>query len=363
MELLTINAGSTSIKLDWFEASENRLHHRMREQLSGEGDETPQGYLRKFHSRTQRTDPEVVVHRVVHGGDFRDSRPVDDTVAGRIAALGHLAPLHNPVAARWLGAAREAFPGSRHVAAFDTAFYAELPPQVHYALPADLVRRLSIRRYGFHGLAHRGLWEQWHDAGQEPAMQRVITLQLGGGASITAIRDGKALDTSMGFSPSEGLMMATRTGDLDPGIPLYLQREAGFDTAALDRLINKESGLAGVSGISEDMRTLLESREPSAEQAVEMYCYRIRKYIGAYMAVLGGVDALVFGGGIGENAWQVRERILEPFGWAGIVLDAEANRRTVGKPGRISASASSVDIWTFPSDEAEQLAREGLRFA
>jgi acetate kinase len=169
------------------------------------------------------------------------------------------------------------------------------------------------------------------------------------------------MDTSMGFSPSEGLMMSTRSGDLDPGIPLYLQREAGLDTEALDRLINRESGLAGVSGISANMRTLLKSREPSAGQAVEMYCYRIRKYIGAYMAVLGGVDAIVFGGGIGENAWQVRERVLEPFEWAGIVLDGDANRHHVGKPGRLSAPASRTEVWTFPSDEAEQLAREGLQ--
>lgn len=361
MQLLTINAGSTSVKLDLFEASEKRLRHRAREQLGDKDKGDAQTTLRAFVTRSEGPSPELVVHRVVHGGDFRESRRVDDKVVQRIEALSHLAPLHNPVALRWLGAARKAFPDAGQVTAFDTAFYTGLPPRVHYALPTGLVRRHAIRRYGFHGLAHRRLWEQWHGAAGPDHAGRVITLQLGGGASMTAIRDGTPIDTSMGFSPSEGLMMSTRSGDLDPGIPLYLQREAGLDTEALDRLINRESGLAGVSAISADMRTLLESRKPSAKEAVEMYCYRIRKYIGAYMAVLRGVDAIVFGGGIGENAWQVRERILEPFEWAGIILDREANRRSVGQPGLLSATDSKTQIWTFPSDEAEQLAREGLR--
>lgn len=358
MHLLTVNAGSTSIKLDRFDADADALHHRGRQQLAGSDEQDPAAALKTFLSADM---PDIVVHRVVHGGDYRESRPVSAAVARRIAELGHLAPLHNPVAARWLEAARAAFPQALQIAAFDTAFFADLPPEVHYALPVDLAARYAIRRYGFHGLAHRGLWQQWHAGRGQQSAKRVITLQLGGGASMAAIRDGTPLDTSMGFSPADGLMMATRTGDLDPGIPAYLQREAGLDAEGVDRLVNRESGLAGVSGISADMKTLLESQSPQAQRAVAMYCYRIRKYLGAYMAVLGGVDAIIFGGGVGENAWQVRERVLAPFGWAGIVLDPEANRRTVSRPGRFSAPESATGLWTFPSDEAELLAREGLR--
>lgn len=361
MDLLTINAGSTSIKLDLFKASEGELYHGTREQLAGPGEKEPEQALEDFLARCGVPAPTVIVHRVVHGGEFKESRFVDDAVAERITALSHLAPLHNPVAARWLRAARTVFPDARQIAAFDTAFFADLPREVHYALPTGLTDRYAIRRYGFHGLAHRGLWEQWRATHAPAGDSRVVTLQLGGGASITAIRNGKPLDTSMGFSPADGLMMATRTGDLDPGIPTYLQREAGFDAAEVERLINHESGLAGISGISADMKTLLESPEPSAHRAIEMYCYRIRKYLGAYAAVLGGIDAIVFGGGIGENAWQVREWVLRPFGWAGILLDSEANRRTVSRAGRISATDSATEVWTFPSDEAELLAREGIK--
>ena len=157
--------------------------------------------------------------------------------------------------------------------------------------------------------------------------------------------------------------MATRTGDLDPVIPTYLQREAGLTPSEVEQLINRHSGLAGVSGISADMQTLLQSEHPSAHRAVNMYCYRIQKYLGAYLAVLGGADAILFGGGVGEHAWQVREQALASLQWAGIVLDAQANRQTVSGPGRLSAPDSATEIWTFPSDEAELLAREGLRVA
>ncbi len=231
-----------------------------------------------------------------------------------------------------------------------------------YALPKDLCNEHGIKRYGFHGIAHRAMLQRLKklrsDIGNEG---KVISVQLGSGCSITAIKDGTPVDTSMGFSPNEGLVMSTRSGDIDSGVLIYLQKEAGLTAGEVDRLLNKSSGLIGVSGISGDMRVLLESDEPAARLAVNLYCYRVKKYIGAYMAALGGAEAILFGGGVGENSPVIREKILEDMKWCGISLDRHANDEAIGKEGYISSDKSLVDVMVIPVDEAVVLAKEAIK--
>ncbi len=240
---------------------------------------------------------------------------------------------------------------------FDTGFYADLPEIASdYAIPYGLAERWSIRRYGFHGIAHQAMWRRWQALEPGRAHAPVITLQLGSGCSATAVEDGQPVDTSMGFSPLEGLIMSTRTGDLDPEVVTYLQRAGGYDPEAISRILNHESGLLGLSGISGDMRALLRRDEPRARLAVDAYCYRVRKYIGAYMAALDGAEGVLFGGGVGEHAASVRERILAGLDWAGIELDLEANARADGKETCISTEASPVAVYVVPVDEAAVMA-------
>jgi len=249
------------------------------------------------------------------------------------------------------------------MAVFDTAFFQDLPAvAATYPLPVALCIEHGIRRYGFHGIAHRAMWQCWAEARADLASGgRLLTLQLGGGCSMAAILRGRAMDTSMGFSPLEGLMMTTRCGDIDPGIITYLLRNGGYTLPQLERLLNHESGLAGVSNTGAGMRELLQSPEPRAQFAIELFCYRIRRYIGAYIAVLGGVDGIVFGGGIGEHAPLVRELSLQNMDMFGIVLDPDANREVNSArfPFEcISAEQSAVDVRVVSVDEAGILARE-----
>jgi acetate kinase len=248
------------------------------------------------------------------------------------------------------------------VAVFDTAFYATLPKvAATYALPRALAAKHGIKRYGFHGIAHQAMWRRWVEL--RPRARQggcAISLQLGAGCSITAIRDGRAADTSMGFSPLEGLVMATRPGDVDPGALTFLARAEGLSLDRLERLLNEEAGLLGMSGTSGDMRTLLEADDEDARLAVDVYCYRTRKYIGAYLAALGGAEAILFGGGVGEHAPLVRAKILAGLGWLGIVLDPDANRAAVGTEMCISHRSSKVELWVIPVDEAAILAQAAL---
>ena len=310
-----------------------------------------------------RPRPDAVAHRVVHGGE-RLVRPVrvDAPIRTEIERLVELAPQHNPQALAWMRACDELLgPTVSQVAVFDTAFYAELPGVARtYALPRELVAAQGLRRYGFHGLAHRALWQRWQALQPQPGGRgRVISLQLGGGCSITAVANGRPLDTSMGFSPLEGLVMATRCGDLDLGVVLALLR-GGATPAELETLLNERCGLLGVSGSSGDMRALLASAEPAARLAVDLYCYRARKYIGAYLAVLGGADAILFGGGVGENAPAVRAQILNGLEWAGIAVDAARNAAARGSEGCISPDGSPITAWVIPVDEARVLADEAV---
>jgi acetate kinase len=305
----------------------------------------------------------AVSHRVVHGGErLVASCLIDRDVEDEIERLSPLAPLHNPVALRWIRACREALcPAVAQVAVFDTAFYADMPDAARlYALPRELCRRLEIWRYGFHGTAHRAMWRRWAEL--RPDLKgggRAISLQLGAGSSMTAVRGGRAVDTSMGFSPLEGLVMATRPGDIDPGLCLYLQRAGGLSAEEVEALLNRSSGLKGLAGEGA-MEALLKRDDPEARAAVDLYCYRARKYLGAYLSVLGGADAVLFGGGVGENAPYRRERILEGMGWLGIELDEDANASAVGVERRVSASGSRTEVWAMKVDEASQLAMEAV---
>lgn len=351
MPILTVNVGSSSVRLDLFDDSLARVAstHLPRSAACD--------VLRDF--LVERSAPTLVAHRVVHGGT-KLVRPVliDDDTEQDIAALARLAPLHNPPALAWIRAARALLgPEVPQVAVFDTAFFAQLPAAAAtYALPAALSQRYGLRRFGFHGLAHEAMWRRWRQLRPDLADGgRVITFQLGSGASAAAIRHGRALDTSMGFSPLEGLVMATRAGDLDPGLLLHLQREAGLSVDALEDLLSNRAGLMGLAGTT-DMATLVSSHAPEARLALDVYCHRLRKYLGAYLAVLGGADGILFGGGVGEHVPEIRRRAVEGFDFAGIALDQEANARITSAEARVSAPGSSAEVWTLSVDEARVLA-------
>ena len=361
MPILTVNTGSSSVRLAAFARSDNALTElaTVRHYLAAGGD--PRVMLSEFRQTHGLSGIDVSVHRVVQGGaNLTASRLLDQEVEGEIDRLTPLAPLHNPVSLRWIRAVREAFgTGITQVAVFDTAFFTTLPEIAQtYAIPHTLAQKYAVRRYGFHGLAHQAMWRKWCDL--QPAIPhggRMVSMQLGGGCSITAIDNGLPRDTSMGFSPLEGLMMATRSGDIDPGLVTFLQRQEGLTAEQIDRLLNEQSGLLGVSGISADMRQLLESQDERARLAVDLYCYRARKYLGAYLAVLGGAEAIIFGGGVGENVPVVREKILAGMEWCGIEVDSEKNHGPGGLL-RISSRTSKVEVWVVPVDEAAILAHE-----
>ena len=287
-------------------------------------------------------------HRIVHGGaSYASPVRVDAAVLRELEALTPLAPLHNPPALAVLRAAARRFTTAAQVAVFDTAFFAALPETArHYGVPRDW-RDAGIRRYGFHGIAHAYMHRSIAAAaGPGAAPARLVTLQLGAGCSACAIADGRPVDTSMGYTPLEGLLMPTRCGDLDAGAILDRVRR-GADADELEDALNRRSGLLGLSGASADVRELLElerARHAGAALALDMFCRRVRKYIGAYAAVLGGLDAVAFGGGIGENSAELRERILSGFEWLGIDLDPDANRAAAGGDARISTPRSAVAV-------------------
>lgn len=310
---------------------------------------------------------EGVGHRVVHGGKtFTRSVRIDDHDIEAIASLGKLAPLHNPVAHEAILATRQALGSSvPMVAVFDTAFHRTMPEAAaSYAIPPDLAERHAIARYGFHGIAHGYMMSRYAEIkGKPPEDFRLITLQLGHGSSAAAIREGRSVDTSMGFTPLEGLIMATRSGDIDPAVVAYLAEQERVDPATVVEWLNRRSGLLGISGSTANMRELLEreASDPRARLAVDAYCYRIRKYVGAYLAVLGGADAVIFSGGIGENAPAVREKILDPMAWSGMTIDPESNRRSVGVEGLISIKGASPEVYIIPMNEEATIIGETAR--
>lgn len=312
---------------------------------------------------------DAVGHRVVHGAErFTESCRVDEEVVAAIEACVPLAPLHNPPNLVGIRAARERMPDVPHVAVFDTAFHQTLPSEAYlYAVPYELYAEHGVRRYGFHGTSHRYVaGEAAKLLGKGPEEANLITAHLGNGCSMTAVREGRSVDTSMGLTPLEGLVMGTRSGDVDPAIVFHLARAMKMDLEEIETLLNRESGLLGLSGVSNDMREVLaaaaDGRE-RAELAVAIFCRRLRKYVGAYTAVLGHVDALVFTGGIGENAVPIRERTcrgLEPLGY---VLDAEANAAEGDGPRSLSAEGSEKRVLVVPTDEEAMIARDTARIA
>lgn len=304
-------------------------------------------------------------HRVVHGGDrFVEPTLIDDGVVEAIESLGELAPLHNGPALSAIRAARVALgPSVPMVATFDTTFHRVMPERAsRYAIPVDLAKRHRVQRYGFHGLAHRYMTERYAEVTSTPVERtKLITLQLGAGCSATAVAGGRSVDTSMGFTPLEGLMMGTRSGDVDPSLAGFLARKEGVPVEEAEGWLNTQSGLLGVSGRSPDMRELLEAEargDARAALAVDMFGYRVRKYIGAYLAVLGGADAVVFGGGIGENAPAVRSRICADMGWCGLSLEEDRNTAALGSEARISSPTASLHAYVIPVDEGAVIARD-----
>ena len=300
----------------------------------------------------------AVGHRVVHGGErFSAPEVIDAEVLHGIEALTSLAPLHQPASLAPIRAMAALRPGLLQVACFDTAFHATLPERERtFAIGADL-RAFGLRRYGFHGLSYESIAASLPVLLGAAAHRRVIVAHLGNGASMCAMHDRRSVATTMGFTALDGLMMGTRCGSLDPGAVLHLIRHAGIDAAELERRLYREAGLLGVSGLSNDMRTLLASELPSAALAIDIYCYRIVREFASLAGALGGVDAIVFTGGVGEHAVPVRARVLEGLQWMGVTADLAANGR--GEP-RISAASSQVSAWVIPTNEEAVVARHAF---
>jgi acetate kinase len=359
--VVTVNSGSTSVKLAAFETGPQggkEIAH-----VTVETGRAPRAGLSDFLARLPPA-PHAIAHRVVHGGRrFTAPVTIDSSVAAAIGELSALAPLHNPKAVEWIEAARAVCGVDVvQVAAFDTAFFAHLPRVAgEYALPTQYGVDEGVRRYGFHGLAHQALWQRWLQLHPDlPAGGRLITLQMGGGVSAAAINRGRPLDTSMGFSPLEGLMMATRSGDVDPAVVPYLQKRLGKTSEQIVELLNHESGVAGVSARGTNLGELAADPSPQAQFAVDLYCYRVRKCIGAYLAVLGGCDGIAFGGGVGEHVPAVRQRILAGVTWAGIEIDDRANEAARGQEARIDSARLPVRVHVIPVDEERVLVEAAL---
>ena len=357
--------GRSSAEINKFIPNHHLAIHWLFEQLETRPDD--------HEKHVSLSSVEAVGHRVVHGGEkFSQPLVINDRVADEIDTLRELAPLHNPACLEGIRGARDVF--GLHVpmvAVFDTAFHQTMPLQAKtYAIPHDLATRHGIRRYGFHGIAHASLLAGYATfTGRPLDNTRLISLQLGNGCSGTAIANGESIETSMGFTPLEGLVMGTRAGDLDPTVVSFLAQKEKVDTFEVERWLNEQSGLLGVSGRTNDMRELIHAanheHDKRAHLAIELFCYRTRKYIGAYLAVLGGAEAIVFGGGIGEGSPEIRARICDGLEWAGVRLDQARNRAAVGLlPGaasRISQEGASINAYVVATDEETWIARETVR--
>ena len=368
MNILVLNAGSSSLKFELFAVTPESIDTNSERILAkGEAERAASmgEALESIFRQIGSTVVEAVGHRVVHGGErFHESVIIDAEVEKQIEELSILAPLHNPHNLEGYRAARAHLPGVPQVAAFDTAFHHTLPLRAYvYGLPYEYLTEKKIRRYGFHGISHRYVsWRFAHLHGKKRADYRMITCHLGNGCSVCAIDQGRSIDTSMGFTPLEGLIMGTRSGDVDAGAVLHLITQEREDPAMLLHVLNGASGLKGISGISNDMRDLLREEGAGNERAalaIEAFCYRIRKYVGMYLAAMNGADALIFTGGIGENAAVIRARICEDLGNLGIAVDSEANARD-SKDAR-EVGNSKIPVWVVPTDEELLIARDTLR--
>jgi acetate kinase len=399
MKVLVLNCGSSTLKFQLIETDESMAREGRDRTLAkglvedaggtavlhyeAEGKKPVRDAIGAFQHRTAveralavMTDPETGViphkdeigavgHRVVHGGErFQSSVLIDEEVIEGIEANISLAPLHNPANLQGYQAAKAVLPDAPQVAVFDTAFHQTMPEAAYlYALPYSLYQRFGMRRFGFHGTSHRfvsGRLAALLGREGDPGL-RLITCHLGNGASACAVLGGKSVDTSMGFTPLEGLVMGTRCGDLDPAALLFVMGRDELGAAEASALMNKHSGLLGISGLSSDMRALLEAEEKGNERArlaIDIFCYRLRKYIGSYVAALGGVDAIAFAGGIGENAPAVRERTMRGLDALGLALDPARNGETKGTEAEISPEGARSRVFVVPTNEELMIARD-----
>jgi acetate kinase len=312
-------------------------------------------------------DVEAVGHRIVHGGEaFHESVIIDDRVLKDIEKLSDLAPLHNPENLKGYYASRELLPDAKQVAVFDTAFHQTMPPCAYlYGLPYEFYERDHIRKYGFHGTSHR--YVSWRFAmlhQKKRADYKLITCHLGNGCSVCAIDHGKSIDTSMGFTPMDGLLMGTRPGEIDPGAVLYLAQRDPDGAQGMEKLLNHKAGLAGLTNSTGDMRDIQKrsaAGDQRARDAVDVFCYRVIQFIGSYATVLNGADAILFTGGIGENSSEIRAQVCQGLAWLGVELDAAANDQARGKDARITTEASKMPVWVIPTDEELLIARDTFR--
>jgi len=393
MKILVLNCGSSTLKFQLIESASIKDKYRKlacglvdriggqasyRFEAGGSQSETKNGevpsheaavrlVIEWLQSKSGRDTIDAVGHRVVHGGDqFVTAVRIDGAVIAALESLSDIAPLHNPVALSGIRAARKILGESMPmVAAFDTSFHHRIPAHAAlYAIPRDLAQKHKIRRYGFHGLAHQYDVVRYAEVvGKRTEDINAVTFHLGNGCSASAIRHGQSIDTSMGFTPLEGLIMGTRSGDLDPALVSFLARKESVDAAEIEDWLNQRSGLVGLSGISSDMRELTAAyeKQPRARLAVDAFCYRARKYLGAYLAALGGAEAVIFSGGIGENSSSVRAKICSEMEWCGLRLDSAANEAVRGKDEIISSAASSLKVAVIHTDEEMIIARETVR--
>ena len=406
MNVLILNAGSSSLKFQVIatdldrikKASDERLCRGQVERIGGEAIVTVQNkngprrkltapirdvaaaldyVLRWPASDTSEVaeirslgDLHAVGHRVVHGGEmFHESALITDDVLKGIEDCIDLAPLHNPNNIKGILAVREIFGRQTpQVAVFDTAFHSTIAEQAYlYALPYHLYRRHRIRRYGFHGTSHRYVAYRYRMLRSLTREQtNLVTLHLGNGCSACAIRGGRSVDTSMGMTPLEGLVMGTRSGDLDPAILNLMASKEGLSPHEVESVLNTQSGLLGISGLTNDMKVLEDELKVHDDRrvrlAIEIFCYRARKYVGAFLAAMGGADAVIFTGGIGENSPMIRGRICEGLGWAGLKLDQGRNEQMVARgEGQISTDDSTLNAWVIPTDEELLIARDTVR--
>jgi len=391
MKVLVINSGSSSLKYQLIETDRDKmltkgLVERIGQDsemsfLSSKGEKVKSGVEAKNHGQALRhvldklidkdygfisalDEIDAIGHRVVHGGEaYSSSVLIDEDVIAKIEEYAELAPLHNPPNLAGITACREILPSTPQVAVFDTAFHQTMPAQAYlYAIPYEYYEKYGIRRYGFHGTSHRYVSMKAAEFLNIPFHRfNAITCHLGNGSSITAVKEGQVIDTSMGFTPLEGLIMGTRSGSVDPAILLFLMEKEGLDPSAMNMILNKKSGLLGLSGISNDLREIWNQAKKGNQRAIdtrEALFLSIRRYIGAYMAELGRVDAIIFTAGIGENDWEVRLRSVNGMEALGVALDENRNREAKGVLTDISAPHSKTNILMVPTNEELMIAME-----
>lgn len=394
MKILVLNCGSSSIKYALYNMGDKsvmtsggaervgldgafvkvKLPNGEKKQIMHDIPEHTEGVKFIF---SLLTDPEIGVikdlkeidavgHRMVHGGEkFNKSVLLTDEVLKAFEACIDLAPLHNPANLKGVKAVSELMPGLPQVGVFDTAFHQTMPAHSYlYAIPYELYEKYGVRRYGFHGTSHRYVSQRVCEfLGVNPADKKIITCHIGNGGSVAAVDGGKCVDTSMGLTPLEGLMMGTRSGDIDGGAITFLEKKLGLDADGMSNLLNKKSGVLGISGISSDMReidTAVEQGNERAKIALDMYNYRIKKYVGAYAAAMGGCDIIVFTAGVGENQYSMREQVCAGMEYMGVKLDVEKNKTVRGEEAIISTPDSKVTVCVIPTDEELMIATDTM---